>query len=504
MRNLGRSVRRLPSAAVPGHSSNVMTRLLLILLLAFSGIGWAEVTAAWKVPIGSRIPDHETAEKVRKLDKPPGESAFFEAGDELWDVSKALAWEVQVEEAGGDDPFEAREFVPMKVDWKGDWIVWNARSGMFIARGPWSQILLVGDVLGFRNQPILMRSRFEVVDGLQGGDSKLAKPRELAVVSRSGEKGRVMLEGFEAEVDGTATASGEICDLHCHLSWPSRVVGHRSDLRTGVTVREGVRTRLARQGKGPDAWEAWLTVSRELLDGTPFGKVRWIENDDGIKPWANFEPGGENIRRTLGPDRELGIYPVSESFLEALAGTGKVSILPEVVTAADIAGWSRVSLIDLGKPLRENGLKLDAAAGHFGGFDPRSNSVVVVADSTNQDLAEAIFSTGCYQPPLQLWIETNGESGGWGLACRSGEKVAISRRAGKATDLVFEIEPTLAADGHTLDLRYKFDIVVGDRAMGRVESAATLTSGKPVKVVTGSKEGAEDLEVILTGTVTSE
>jgi hypothetical protein len=261
---------------------------------------------------------------------------------------------------------------------------------------------------------------------------------------------------------------------------------------------------LARQGKGPDAWEAWLTVSRELLDGTPFGKVRWIENDDGIKPWANFEPGGENIRRTLGPDRELGIYPVSESFLEALAGTGKVSILPEVVTAADIAGWSRVSLIDLGKPLRENGLKLDAAAGHFGGFDPRSNSVVVVADSTNQDLAEAIFSTGCYQPPLQLWIETNGESGGWGLACRSGEKVAISRRAGKATDLVFEIEPTLAADGHTLDLRYKFDIVVGDRAMGRVESAATLTSGKPVKVVTGSKEGAEDLEVILTGTVTSE
>jgi hypothetical protein len=82
--------------------------------------------------------------------------------------------------------------------------------------------------------------------------------------------------------------------------------------------------------------------------------------------------------------------------------------------------------------------------------------------------------------------------------------VAISRRAGKATDLVFEIEPTLAADGHTLDLRYKFDIVVGDRAMGRVESAATLTSGKPVKVVTGSKEGAEDLEVILTGTVTSE
>ncbi len=481
-----------------------MTRLLMILVLAFSGVGSAAVTAAWKVPIESRIPDHETDEKVRKLDKPPGESAFFEAGDEIWDVSKALSWEVQVEEAGGDDPFEATDFVPMKVEWTGDWIVWNARSGMFIARGPWSQILLVGDVLGFENQPIVLRSRFEVVEGDSGGDYKLVRSRSLAVVCRSGEKARAKMDGFEVEVEGWASASGEICDVRCHLSFPGRVETHRSSFDTAATVREGVRTRLARQGIGSDAWEARLKVSRELLDGTPFGKVRWIENADGIRPWTLSEPGGKEFRKSLGPNLELGMYPVPKSSLEGIAGTGGLSTLPEVVAKVEMAGWGRVSLIDFGEPLRENGIKLDAAAGHFGGFDPRSSCVVVVADPKNQDLADAIFSGGSHDPPPQLWIETNGQSGGWGLTCRSGEKAGISRRAGKGMDLVFEIEPTLGADGHTLDLSYKFDIVAGDRAMGRVESAATLTSGKPVKVVTGSKEGSEDLEVILTGTVTGE
>ena len=476
----------------------------MILLLVFSGIGRAEVTAAWKVPIGSRIPDHETDEKVRKLDKPPGESAFFEAGDELWDVSKALSWEVQVEEAGGDDPFEARDLVPMKVEWKGDWIVWNARSGMFIARGPWSQILLVGDVLGFEDQPIVLSSRFEIAEGDPSGDSKLMKSRSLSVMCRSGMNARARLDGFEVEVESMASASGEICDVRCHLSWPGRVENHRTDFQTGVTVREGVRTRLARQGMGPEVWEAWLTVSRELLDGTPFGKVRWIENADGIKPWTPFEPGGKNFRQSLGPNLELGIYPVPKNMLKVIAGKEGVPSLPDVEDTVEIAGRGRVSLIDLRKPLREHGLKLDAAAGHFGGFEPRSCSVVIVADSANQDLAEEIFSMGYDGPPSQLWIETNGESGGWGLACRSGEKAVISRRAGKAAGLVFEIEPTLGGDDNIMDLRYKFDVVAGDRAMGRIESATTLYNGKPVRVATYSKEGMKDLEVVLTGTVTGE
>lgn len=107
-------------------------------------------------------------------------------------------------------------------------------------------------------------------------------------------------------------------------------------------------------------------------------------------------------------------------------------------------------------------------------------------------------------PPSQLWIETNGESGGWGLACRSGEKAVISRRAGKAAGLFFEIEPTLGGDDNIMDLRYKFDVVAGDRAMGRIESATTLYNGKPVRVATYSKEGMKDLEVVLTGTVTGE
>jgi hypothetical protein len=69
-----------------------MVRLFLVILLAIAmpSTGAASITAAWKVPIDRFAPDHEENPKVHKLEKPPGESGFFQAGDELWDVSKLL------------------------------------------------------------------------------------------------------------------------------------------------------------------------------------------------------------------------------------------------------------------------------------------------------------------------------------------------------------------------------------------------------------------------------
>jgi hypothetical protein len=103
-----------------------------------------------------------------------------------------------------------------------------------------------------------------------------------------------------------------------------------------------------------------------------------------------------------------------------------------------------------------------------------------------------------------VWIETNSQSGGWGLVSRSGEKARIARRTGNATNLLFEIEPTTGRKLDTLDLRYKFDVVSGETSTGRIESATTLHNGKPQRVAASSKEGMDDLEVVITGTVTGE
>lgn len=477
-----------------------MTRLLLILVLAFSGVGMAEVTAAWKVPIESRIPDYETDERVRKLAKPPGESAFFEAGDEIWEVSKALRWVIwalKVDEPV--DPFAEAERAAKTVRWQGEWVVWNARSGMFVARGSWTDIQIVEEILGIPNEPIVLRSRIDVAEGDTGGDSKPGNFRSLSIVSRSGYEAKAEVEGVEVDFAICASVSEGVSDAVCDLSWPAEANDRRWHVHTGVTVREEVRTRLARHGNGPGSWEVYLTVSRELPDGTPVAELRWIETAIGMETWIG--PGRKDIRETLGPNRELGIYPVPEHFLSKLGGEEVVPTLPDVEAPAELAEWVRGPLMDIEKLLRENGVKIDLAAGHFAGFDPRSNSVIFVADLVNQDIAEQIFSHGC-SSPSPLWIETSRESGGWGLASRSGEKAGISRRSGDVTDLLFEIEPTLGGNREIMDLRYKFDVVAGDRAIGRIESATTLYNGKPVRVATYTKEGMEDLEVILTGAVT--
>lgn len=477
-----------------------MRGLIGFILLACTGMAHASVTAAWKLAIEARIPHHESDGRVRKLAKPPGESAFFEAGDEIWDVSTALTWEVDVP-APTDDPFQDPIQVPRRFDWKGDWVVWNARSQMFIARGSWSQILLVGEVLGFKEHPIVLRSRLEVAPR---GDSKAGKARTISFVSRSGHKSRAESDGTAAEVEAFASASDNICDVRCRLSWPAEAGDRRWDFHTGVIVREDVRTRLARKGSGRDAWDAWLTVSRELPSGLPFGQVRWIESGGRIERWALLEPGGDRWRKVLGPNRVLGIHPLTEHEFAGLIGVEEVFTLPDVVAPPELEEWVRGSLIDVGDFLRSNGVKIDLAAGDFGGFDPRNGRIVVVADEMGQDLVEAMFSKGRDGLPPQVWIETDPESGGWGLSARSGERAGIARRAGEAPDLLFEIEPTLGPDGHTIDLSYKFDIVPENRAIGRLDSATTLASGKPVKLVTKSQAGTKDLEVVLTGTATGE
>lgn len=481
-----------------------MTRLLMILLLAFSGVGRAEVTAAWKVPIESRIPDHETDKKVRKLDKPPGESAFFEAGDELWDVSEAFAWQFAAEAREMEDPFAEPNAEPIKVAWKGEWLVWNARSQMFIARGTWSQIVFAQEVLGFEDQPIVLRSKFDIEGGQDGEESKPGSNRSISLVSRSAEKARAALDGLEVEVETTAFGSIGISEAACQFSWPTAEKDGRWEVKAAVTVREELRTRLARQGTGPDSWEAWLTVSRELLDGTPIGQGRLIETTEGIEPWKFPEPGRKEFRKLLGPNRELGIYPVPEDLLSKLTGAEAVINLPDLEAPPELAEWVRGLLIDISKPLRELSVKIDSSAGHIAGFDPRSKKLVILANPIHQDIVEQIFLNLTDYSPVNLWIETNSESGAWGLASRSGDRAWISRRIGDMTDLLFEIEPTLGGNEKIMDLRYKFNVVTGDQALGKIESATTLHTGKAARVATYSEEGMKDLEVVLTGMVTGE
>lgn len=149
----------------------------LFVLLAAAGIGEASVTVAWKMPVESVAPAFADAPP---LGEPPGDSAFFQPGDKLWDLSKRVNWqrpdEVHPDDQG--DPFAVTEPGFIDVDWKGDWIVWNPRSGMIVVRGSWHDVLVAEQVLGCGDQPNLIRTRIE----LKG----TGNPRILSLVSRGG------------------------------------------------------------------------------------------------------------------------------------------------------------------------------------------------------------------------------------------------------------------------------------------------------------------------------
>jgi hypothetical protein len=138
--------------------------------------------------------------------------------------------------------------------------------------------------------------------------------------------------------------------------------------------------------------------------------------------------------------------------------------------------------------------------GGFAGFDPLTSTAFVVTDKANHDLVEGFFSSildGEVEPPI--WIETNPESGGWGLASRSGEAAEIRRSSVNPTEnLLFRSEPTQGADGLIFDLRYSLDMVAGGVKLGELKANTTLTRDKPQVVGSGTAPDGKEVKVIVT------
>lgn len=473
-----------------------MTRFLMILLFALSGVGRAEVTAAWKVPIGHFVPDHENNAKVRKLEKPPGESGFFQQGDELWDVSGALIWDKPVFDEGGTDPFE----LPVKVEkipWKGEWIVWNARSGMFVARGTWEEIRHVEEVLEFQALPIVLRSRLSLVEGREGGDDKPGLERSISVVSRSGEKAAFGIDGMKSEIEATAHAKDGLSDVSISLVWPGAIDQSEWKVATTVAVEESKSIRIARHGTGAGAWELFLNTSRELCDGTPKAEARWMEWKGAIIPWIETSFGGRmSPRERVDQNRWVAWYsPGFHGIVDLDGSDGNVA---EIDAPSDLAKWARGTFIDVSGWLKTKGIDT-SAPGFFAGYDPVAARTFLAAGTEAHDFYSELAlgeSIGA-----KVWIESNAASGSWGLACRSGEKAGIALKQRDQEDLVFEIEPTIGNGSFILDLRYRCDAWDGKGKRGRLQSAATMLSGTSLEVGRYKPSSGDEIPVVFTGTI---
>jgi hypothetical protein len=209
--------------AVPRHllqRGGMTPRIIILFLSLLAPLAQCAVTVGWKIPVDRVAPELATNENVRKLAKPPGRSAFFQPGDELWDISAEVMGRASPEE-------------PVPAKWPGEWLVWNARSGMIVARGTRGDIFFAQSVIGIEEQQRVVRTRFDLVRGTA------EKVSSASLVTMSGEKASFDAAPLKIQVDPTLSSESDIIDEHVRVAWTEGSM--EWEVSTYLTLHHGER-----------------------------------------------------------------------------------------------------------------------------------------------------------------------------------------------------------------------------------------------------------------------
>ena len=436
-------------------------------------------TVGWKIPMKSISENHAEDTKVRRLDSPPGKSAFFEPGDELWEVSAVvLGWL-------GHSP-EQLEALPGRRRWSGEWMVWNVRSGMLVVRGSGADIAMIEMGLEQVHPPEVLRTKIEMGAGPGARNW-------FSLLSRSGEEASLELGPVNLKLTAVSSGSKGILDVNLSFAWPVEGRESKWNVETALTVLDGRRCRFVAQGRDDARQELFITVTREFGQGVPASQFRWKEEETGLVPWP--ESPDEVLRIALEGDRQIGVYKVSEDFL-AKFGLEEGRQLPKESAPALLGLSPMEELVDIRPLLEQNGIKLKEPQS-FAVFHAGSKRVVLVANELNHDLFDGIVNgnTGCLFP--DLWCEVSEESGGWGLVCRSGEKARLWQSTAGVAGPGFEIVP-VENPGNIFEAAYRFDILITGVPAGRVKANGVFTRDLPQIVATTKATDELEKEIALT------
>ncbi|MCW1913466.1 hypothetical protein OJ996_07770 [Luteolibacter sp. GHJ8] len=471
--------------------------IMFLLLLLTSGVTRAAVTVAWKVPVESQAADFRSDERYRKLDQPPAASAFFQAGDELWDVSKAISWprgfrptKREKKEEEGNDPFAARRSGDWDWNgepdgkWDGEWVVWNARSRMFIARGSWEDVRQIEAGLKFNGRLEIFRTKLELVEAGQPS-------RSISLVSRSGEKSIMEVGGFKLELE--ADGREQIPENYAKLvvKWPSGKKGETWELATALTLKDAKPLRVAGHGSGAEEWELFASTEREWLDGTPVSPGRWIEEKGAVTLWS-VPQYHQDEARDLGEGYKMALFYIGKDTPLKMVGHGSQTPSTAVEVPEKAAGLLRGSVMDLRPHLALNGIRLDEAR-EFAGFDPVSGHLLVIArDRWVQDI-EGLLSGGG-DPGVSHWVKTGPEAGAWRLSSRSGEKATLARKKNGEVESLFETELSSGGNGKIFDLSYRLQPGPGQL----LQSKGTFLIDTPREAGSFTAAEGQEVKVILT------
>lgn len=453
-----------------------MTRPLLLLVWLFVAGPSDAFTAAWKVPIERIAPGFKGNAKIPKLGKPPGESVFFLPGDELWDLSKIL----QIKEGAGP-PFEGHKVID--VPWTGDWVVWNARSGMAIASGSRNDLLIAERIFSPNPDEVFCRALFEWSRG-----AKAEILRKLSGPWRSSERSKIEADGAVAKLE--CRHMGKDIEWFFNLSWPGADPGTTWELTSQCVTEENKRSALAHHSTGDEQWSIHGTLSRELEDGTPLSERRQIEKVGNQEKW----PRPEKLPEKFPIDGTLALarYEVEMDFLSR----GKdLPQIEEIQAPENLRDSVRGRFKDATAYLRHYGVALKSP-GSFAAYDPLLSVLVVIGDQNDHDLCQKITADLDSWKYQNLQVCASFDPSSFGFLCQAGMKASIAlKRSGEKEDLSFEVAPGWGEKN--LDLTYALDTAIKGRAPQKFASTENFILGEPKTVGRYRLPDASERKVIL-------
>ncbi|MCW1913465.1 hypothetical protein OJ996_07765 [Luteolibacter sp. GHJ8] len=421
-----------------------MARIICLAWLALALWAQASVTAGWKVPSSQVVYSLGDDPNVPKLENPPGESAFFQSGDELWDLSQIVSHRIFME--GGE--------LGVIPDWPGEWVVWNARSGMVVARGSESDLLLVQGALELPQLEYELRAKLELV----AGGEKIA--RSISQIIQSGIEASAKSGDLELKLLPTSSSSSSWIDLTIDTKWTENGVSW--EYTSTLLIPDGRRVRIASHASNGEQWELFLTITQELPDGTKRSETRCREASGGLENWPLPAGWKESAREPFHHGLQLGVLQIDDWEVPAdlieksLQGTNPDGIA-KIAAPAELARWIKGDCHDLTPFFREQGVPLDRT-GTKVIFDPGWQRVIVLGSEEDLELVEFLF--GIDRNISQddtgrdcLWIELSQSEKIWGLACRSGSTAKLSGKGGTEGNSL-ELEPILGGSGRIAGLAY--------------------------------------------------
>lgn len=275
---------------------------------------------AWKTPLSAVAPEELNVPSVTRLEKPPEASPFFEPKDELWDIATLMS---RPDRALSDAP---------------EWVVWNATSGRIVAKVSWTAFVEIHHKWNLQNPPVQCRVKIDVYQVAADGsppDSSKPPERTLTAVTRAGQKTSATYSESGAniglECETTFSNDGSLIDLRTLIS-VSLPDGPKSKFDTSVTLLNELPIWLAREFDGKNGIDIMVTVTSELVDGTPFSEAVLRQEGNGIMPFPGEIRHGKSGNIAIGEKVRLIWYPVP--IMELLVHIGVVKF-PEDDEAED-------------------------------------------------------------------------------------------------------------------------------------------------------------------------